>query len=207
MKAEDKQKKNQRSKIPNTTLISLVVVVIFVCAILATGEIAKITGFEFVAKHEKTLINLEFSIFAIILVEFIGKAIIQAFKRRGIEPVGHNVQAILRGVVYIVLAIGIVSSLSSNPGLAIGIGTVTGVIIAFATQNLVGNVFAGVMLAITRPVRIGDQVTVLASSGEVKEIALIYTILEDGDNMYYVPSMVMFSNVVKKKKIPLAKAP
>jgi small-conductance mechanosensitive channel len=207
MKAEDKQKKNQRSEVPNTTLISLVVVVIFVCAILATGEIAKITGFEFVAKHEKTLINLEFSIFAIILVEFIGKAIIQAFKRRGIEPVGHNVRAILRGVVYIVLAIGIVSSLSSNPGLAIGIGTVTGVIIAFATQNLVGNVFAGVMLAITRPVRIGDQVTVLASTGEVKEIALIYTILEDGDNMYYVPSMVMFSNVVKKKKIPLAKIP
>jgi small conductance mechanosensitive channel len=207
MKAEDKPKKNQRSKGPNTTLISLVVVVIFVCAILATGEIAKITGFEFVAKHEKTLINLEFSIFAIILVEFIGRAIIQAFKRRGIEPVGHNVRAILRGVVYIVLAIGIVSSLSSNPGLAIGIGTVTGVIIAFATQNLVGNVFAGVMLAITRPVRIGDQVTVLASTGEVKEIALIYTILEDGDNMYYVPSMVMFSNVVKKKKIPLAKIP
>jgi small-conductance mechanosensitive channel len=207
MKAEDKPKKNQRSKGPNTTLISLVVVVIFVCAILATGEIAKITGFEFVAKHEKTLINLEFSIFAIILVEFIGKAIIQAFKRRGIEPVGHNVRAILRGVVYIVLAIGIVSSLSSNPGLAIGIGTVTGVIIAFATQNLVGNVFAGVMLAITRPVRIGDQVTVLASTGEVKEIALIYTILEDGDNVYYVPSMVMFSNVVKKKKIPLDKIP
>jgi small-conductance mechanosensitive channel len=56
-------------------------------------------------------------------------------------------------------------------------------------------------------VRIGDQVTVLASTGEVKEIALIYTILEDGDNMYYVPSMVMFSNVVKKKKIPLAKIP
>ena len=75
-------------------------------------------------------------------MEFIGKAIIQAFKRRGIEPVGHNVRAILRGVVYIILAIGIVSSLSSNPGLAIGIGTVTGVVIAFATQNLVGNVLS-----------------------------------------------------------------
>ena len=108
---------------------------------------------------------------------------------------------------YIILAIGVVSSLSSNPGLAIGIGTVTGVVIAFATQNLVGNVVAGVMLAIVRPVRIGDQVTVLASSGQVKEIALIYTILEDGENWYYVPSMVMFSNVVKKKIIPTYKAP
>lgn len=199
MKLKDQQKKNQISKVSSTTLISLAVVIIFVCVILATGEIAKTKGFERVAEHEKTLLNLEFSIFAIILVEFIGKAVIQAFKRRGIEPVGHNVRAILRGVVYLVLAIGIVSSLSSNPGLAIGIGTVTGVIIAFATQNLVGNVFAGVMLAIMRPVRIGDEVTVLASSGEVKEIALIYTILEDGDNIYYVPSMVMFSNVVKKK--------
>jgi small-conductance mechanosensitive channel len=63
------------------------------------------------------------------------------------------------------------------------------------------------MLAIVRPVRIGDQVTVLASSGQVKEIALIYTILEDGENWYYVPSMVMFSNVVKKKIIPTYKAP
>jgi len=64
-----------------------------------------------------------------------------------------------------------------------------------------------VMLAIVRPVRIGDQVTVLASSGQVKEIALIYTILEDGENWYYVPSMVMFSNVVKKKIIPTNKVP
>jgi len=91
------------------------------------------------------------------------RAIIQACKIRGNEPVGHNIRVILRGVVYIILAIGVVSSLSSNPGLAIGIGTVTGVVIAFATQNLVGNVVAGVMLAIVRPVRIGDQVTVLAS--------------------------------------------
>jgi len=97
------------------------------------------------------------AIFSLILVEFIGKAIIQAFKNRGIEPVGHNVRAILRGIVYLILAIGIVSSLSSNPGLAIGIGTVTGIVIAFATQNLVGNIFAGVLLAIVRPVRIGTM--------------------------------------------------
>lgn len=200
---KETRRKNQRLTPKRTTLISLLVIILFVCVILVTGEISKISGFEFIARHKDTIVNLELTIFAIILVEFIGRAIIQAFKRRGNEPVGHNIRAILRGVIYIILAIGIVSSLSSNPGLAIGIGTVTGVVIAFATQNLAGNVVAGVMLAIVRPVRIGDQVTVLASSGQVKEIALIYTILEDGENLYYVPSMVMFSNVVKKKKVPL----
>jgi small-conductance mechanosensitive channel len=205
MENKDKQNNSRGPKAARTTITWLAFMFIFVCVILTTGEISKIHGFEFVAQHEKTIVNAELTIFAVILVEFIGRAVIQGFKRRGNESVGHNVRAILRGVVYIILAIDIVSSLSSNPGLAIGIGTVTGVIIAFASQNLVGNVVAGVMIAIIRPVRIGDQITVMTHSGQVKEIDLIYTILEDGENLYYIPSMVMFSNVVKKKKIPADK--
>ena len=206
MEIKDKEKSKRSNKAPRTALISLLVMIIFICVILTTDAVAKNSGLSFIGKHEKTIVNTELAIFSLILVEFIGKAIIQAFKNRGIEPVGHNVRAILRGIVYLILAIGIVSSLSSNPGLAIGIGTVTGIVIAFATQNLVGNIFAGVLLAIVRPVRIGDYVTVLLSSGEVKEIALMYTILEDGENWYYVPSMVMFSNVIKRKKAPTDKA-
>ena len=207
MEIKDKEKSKRSNKAPRTALISLLVMIIFICVILTTDAVAKNSGLSFIGKHEKTIVNTELAIFSLILVEFIGKAIIQAFKNRGIEPVGHNVRAILRGIVYLILAIGIVSSLSSNPGLAIGIGTVTGIVIAFATQNLVGNIFAGVLLAIVRPVRIGDYVTVLLSSGEVKEIALMYTILEDGENWYYVPSMVMFSNVIKRKKVPVDKIP
>ena len=207
MEIKDKEKSKRSNKAPRTALISVLVLIIFICVILTTDAVAKNSGLSFIGKHEKTIVNTELAIFSLILVEFIGKAIIQAFKHRGIEPVGHNVRAILRGIVYLILAIGIVSSLSSNPGLAIGIGTVTGIVIAFSTQNLVGNIFAGVLLAIVRPVRIGDYVTVLLSAGEVKEIALMYTILEDGENWYYVPSMVMFSNVIKRKKIPVDKIP
>jgi small-conductance mechanosensitive channel len=202
---KDKRNRNQGPKAAQTTIISLALIFVFLCVILVTGEISKLNGFELLARHEKTVINSEFAVFSIVLVEFIGRAIIQAFKRRGNEPTGHNIRAILRGVVYIILVIGIVSSLSSDPGLAIGIGTVTGVVIAFATQNLVGNVVAGVMLAIVRPVRIGDDITVMAQTGQVKEIDLLYTVLEDGENWYYVPSMVMFSNVIKKKKISMYK--
>lgn len=207
MEKKDKRNRNQGPKAAQTTIISLALIFVFLCVILVTGEISKLNGFELLARHEKTVINSEFAVFSIVLVEFIGRAIIQAFKRSGNEPTGHNIRAILRGVVYIILVIGIVSSLSSDPGLAIGIGTVTGVVIAFATQNLVGNIVAGVMLAIVRPVRIGDDITVMAQTGQVKEIDLLYTVLEDGGNWYYVPSMVMFSNVIKRKKIPLYKPP
>ncbi len=204
---KDKRNRNQGPKAAQTTIISLALIFVFLCVILVTGEISKLNGFELLARHEKTVINSEFAVFSIVLVEFIGRAIIQAFNRSGNEPTGHNIRAILRGVVYIILVIGIVSSLSSDPGLAIGIGAVTGVVIAFATQNLVGNIVAGVMLAIVRPVRIGDDITVMAQTGQVKEIDLLYTVLEDGGNWYYVPSLVMFSNVIKRKKIPLYKPP
>jgi small-conductance mechanosensitive channel len=204
---QNPEKEKKQTKPPNTTLVSVLILVMFVFVILATEELAKLPGFEYLAKHLATLESLEFLVFTILLVESLGRAIIAGYKRRGNEPIGHSVRAVIRGVVYFALAIGVVSTLSSNPGLAIGIGTVTGIVIAFSTQNLVGNVFAGVLLAIVRPVKVGDQVTVLGSSGTVQEIALIYTILEDGTNLYYVPSMVMFSNVVIRKKNSLDKIP
>jgi small-conductance mechanosensitive channel len=83
---------------------------------------------------------------------------------------------------------------------------VIGVIIGFATQNLIGNVAAGMILAIMRPVQVGDQITVSGSTGCVKEISLIYTILDTKDSLYFVPSAVMFSNVVMKNKNPGDKA-
>jgi small-conductance mechanosensitive channel len=140
------------------------------------------------------------------LVELIGRAIVANFRRRGIEPVGQSIRTIIRGAVYIILTVGIISTLLSNPALAISLGTVMGVIIGFATQNLISNVVAGIMLAIVRPVQVGDQVTVTGSTGIVKEIALIYTVLDTKDSLNYVPSIVMFSNVVMKNKNPGDKA-
>jgi small-conductance mechanosensitive channel len=58
------------------------------------------------------------------------------------------------------------------------------------------------MLAIVRPVQIGDEITVTGSTGNVKEIALIYTVLDTKDRLYYVPSIVMFTGVVTKNKKP-----
>jgi small-conductance mechanosensitive channel len=115
---------------------------------------------------------------------------------------GHSIRTSIRGGAYIILTVGIISTLLSNPALAISLGTVIGVIIGFATQSLIGNVAAGMMLAIVRPVQVGDQITIAGSTGRVKEIALIYTILDTQDSVYYVPSIVMFSNVVMKNKNP-----
>ncbi|HEX7474712.1 MAG TPA: mechanosensitive ion channel domain-containing protein, partial [Dehalococcoidales bacterium] len=170
--------------------------------IITTVELAKLSGFKFIADHRDVIVSIELAIFVMALVEFIGRIIIVSFRRRGIEPMGHSIRTIIRGGVYIVLTVGIISTLLSNPALAITFSTVIAVIIGFATQNLIGNVAAGILLAIVRPVRVGDQVTISGSTGRVKDIALIYTVLDAEDSEYYVPSILMFSNVVMKKKSP-----
>jgi small-conductance mechanosensitive channel len=206
MKMKDLSKNKASAKTTNTTPIAMVVMVLCLAVIIGTIELSKLSGLKFIADHRNTFVSIELTIFVITLVELIGRAIVANFRRRGIEPVGQSIRTIIRGAVYIILTVGIISTLLSNPALAISLGTVMGVIIGFATQNLISNVVAGIMLAIVRPVQVGDQVTVTGSTGIVKEIALIYTVLDTKDSLNYVPSIVMFSNVVMKNKNPGDKA-
>jgi len=202
MKIDSAVKKNKSEKTTHATFIAILVMLLCLAVVIATIELAKLSGFSFVAAHRNVIVSIELTIFVMTLVEVIGRAIVESFRRRGLEPVGQSIRTIIRGAVYIVLTVTIISTLLSNPALAISLGTVMGVIIGFATQNLISNVVSGMMLAIVRPVQIGDEITITGTTGNVKEIALIYTILDTKDRLYYVPSIVMFTTIVMKNKKP-----
>jgi small-conductance mechanosensitive channel len=202
MKMDSALKKNKSEKTTHATFIAILVMLLCLAVVIATIELAKLSGFSFVAAHRTVIVSIELTIFVMTIVEVIGRAIVASFRRRGLEPVGQSIRTIIRGAVYIVLTVTIISTLLSNPALAISLGTVMGVIIGFATQNLISNVVSGMMLAIVRPVQIGDEITITGTTGNVKEIALIYTVLDTKDRLYYVPSIVMFTTIVMKNKKP-----
>jgi len=199
MKMKEPPKTRVSAKTTRTTFIAVTVMLVCLAVITGTIELSKLSGFKFIADHRNAIVSIELTVFVITLVELIGRAIVVRFRRRGIEPVGQSIRTIIRGAVYIILTVGIISTLLSNPALAISLGTVIGVIIGFATQNLISNVVSGMLLAIVRPVQVGDQVTISGFTGSVKEIELIYTVLDTKDNLHYVPSILMFTNVVTKK--------
>jgi small-conductance mechanosensitive channel len=65
-----------------------------------------------------------------------------------------------------------------------------------------GNLGAGVMLAFTQPVRLGDRVSVNDVTGEVEQIALIHTVLlTDDDRRIYIPNSQMVSSIVVNRTI------
>lgn len=58
---------------------------------------------------------------------------------------------------------------------------IAGVILGFAAQKTIGNLFAGIQLAITQPIRIDDVVIVEGEWGWIEEITLTYVVVKIWD--------------------------
>jgi small conductance mechanosensitive channel len=95
----------------------------------------------------------------------------------------------------------IISYLSEDPIIAASIGTITAIVIGFASQNVLGNLISGLYLAISRPFRIGEKVTVFGNTGIIFDIGLLYCKLttDDGD-MILAPNTSMISTTIIVRK-------
>ena len=95
----------------------------------------------------------------------------------------------------------IISYLSEDPIIAASIGTITAIVIGFASQNVLGNLISGLYLAISRPFRIGEKVTVFGNTGTILDIGLLYCKLrtDDGD-MILAPNLSMVSTTIIVRK-------
>ncbi|MDA1189485.1 MAG: mechanosensitive ion channel [Chloroflexi bacterium] len=159
-------------------IVAIAATIIGGAMIALTTQLAADTPFGYLARHRNSLIAGEVAFFGVIVVELIGRIIIRAYRDHGASSIGIMVRAVLRVVCYVVIGVSIVSLFAANPALAISVGGVTGVVIAFSAQNLIGNAFAGMFLAIGRPFTIGDEITALGNTGKVVEIGLMYITLE-----------------------------
>ena len=91
----------------------------------------------------------------------------------------------------------IISYLSEDPIIAASIGTITAIVIGFASQNVLGNLISGLYLAISRPFRIGEKVTVFGNTGIIFDIGLLYCKLRtDDDDMILAPNLSMVSTTI-----------
>src|ERR1700757_4376587 len=96
-----------------------------------------------------------------------------------------------RGVTGAIMGVRVLSALLVIPevravaGGLLASSAVLGIIIGFASQRTLGNFVAGILIAFTQPLRLGDEVTIEETQGVVEEIGLIYTFVrvENGDRL------------------------
>jgi small conductance mechanosensitive channel len=70
-------------------------------------------------------------------------------------------------------------------------------IVGFAAQHTLGNMVAGVQLAISQPIKIGDRIEFEEVSGRVTDITLSYTYVNPGDGTSIViPNQMLVDGIV-----------
>jgi small-conductance mechanosensitive channel len=129
--------------------------------------------------------------------------------RRPLPPEAATRYRVLRRSISVsIIVVGFFSALLVIPevrALAGGLlasSAVLGVIIGFASQRTLGNFVAGLLIAITQPVRLGDRVSYAGESGIVEEIGLTYTFIRtQGQARLVVPNEKLASDTIRNSTI------
>src|SRR5262249_9576248 len=129
--------------------------------------------------------------------------------RKPVPPEVETRYRVLRRAISVtIIAVGLFSALLVIPqvravaGALLASGAVLGVILGLAAQQTLGNFIAGLLIATTQPVRIGDRVSYDGESGIVEEIGLTYTFIRTVDRRrLVVPNSKLASDTIVNASI------
>ncbi len=146
----------------------------------------------------------------VILVATVAARIVDwRISRHQLDPSSATRYNVLRRAIFsTIVFVGLLSALLVIPqvrALAGGVlasSAVIGLVIGFASQRTIGNVVAGILIAITQPLRLGDEVEIEGTRGIVEEIGLTYTwIRTPGGDRLVVPNEKLASETIKNATI------
>ena len=129
--------------------------------------------------------------------------------KRALDPsVATRYRVLKRTVIAAIVFVGFLSALLVIPqvrtvaGGVLASSAVIGLVIGFASQRTIGNVVAGVLIAVSQPLRLGDEVEVEGTQGVVEEIGLTYTWIRTRDNdRLVVPNEKLASETIRNSTI------
>jgi small-conductance mechanosensitive channel len=126
-----------------------------------------------------------------------------------LSPVASTRLRLVRRLVYVaILVIGIALALAQFAAIkrvATGVlasSAVLGLVVGFAARQTLANAVAGILIAISQPIRIGDLVTFQGETGTVEDIRLTYTYVRTDDGRrVIIPNEQLAQNTVQNHTI------
>jgi small-conductance mechanosensitive channel len=130
----------------------------------------------------------------------------------GLTPGAATRLRFVRRLVYaVIVLIGVAIAVSSFPGVQnvarslLASGAIAAAIIGFAARQVLANFVAGIMLAVTQPIRVGDWVTFEGNYGVVEDVRLNYTILSTANSQRIViPNERLAGGIMKNDTLMTA---
>jgi small-conductance mechanosensitive channel len=127
----------------------------------------------------------------------------------GLSPVANTRLRLVRRLIFaVIVLIGAMLALSQFEDvkrIATGLlasSAVLGLVVGFAARQTLANGIAGILLAITQPIRIGDLVTFEGETGTVEDIRLTYTFIRKAnDTRLVVPNERLAQSAIENHTI------
>jgi len=145
----------------------------------------------------------------VVLATILAKLVDWRMSRRELPPEAVTRYKVLRrSLMTAIITLGILSALLVIPqvrAIAAGLlasSAIVGLVVGLAAQRPLANFVAGVVIAFTQPLRLGDRVTVDDVEGVVEEIGLTYTFIRTADNARLViPNEKLASDTIRNATI------
>jgi small-conductance mechanosensitive channel len=160
--------------------------------------------------------SIHIRIAAVILLLILGWAIARALGRaigpllfRRMDPAtAGTVGFLIRLTAGIAVLLFALSIAGLKPETLLAASAFTAVIVGLASQQTLGNVFAGVVLLSARPFRVGDRIRLQAGplagqvEGTVASLGLLFTDLARGEDTIMIPNTVVLSSAIVPLREP-----
>jgi small-conductance mechanosensitive channel len=170
---------------------------------------------SFWTDHRNTITAVVTLVVAFLLAQLIDRAIQHRGSRLAdampgqLSPTASTRLRLVRRLVYVaIIVIGVMLALVQFPAVkrvATGVlasSAVVGLVVGFAARQTLANAVAGILLAITQPIRIGDLVTFEGETGTVEDVRLTYTYMRaDDGRRIVIPNERLAQNTIENHTI------
>src|SRR3954452_3707927 len=145
----------------------------------------------------------------LVVTAIVARLIDKRISRRDLPPEAATRYRVLRrSITTAVVTVGLLSALLVIPqvravaGGLLASSAVLGIVIGFASQRTIGNFVAGLLIAFTQPIRLGDRVELADQAGTVEEIGLTYTFIRtDEGARLVIPNEKLASDTIRNSTI------
>src|SRR5436189_3065908 len=145
----------------------------------------------------------------------VARLIDRRIARRDLPPEAiTRYRIVRRSVTTTIIFVGLLTALLVIPqvravaGGLLASSAVIGIVVGFASQRTLGNFVAGLLIAFTQPLRLGDRVEIDDLAGNVEEIGLTYTFIRtDEGSRLVIPNeklasdTIINSTIVSREKV------
>jgi small-conductance mechanosensitive channel len=188
-------------------------------ALLAAGGLTMVsvagtlTGVQDVPVRKVLLLGgtALFAVGCVITTRMLASDVERRLAQHGLQSSGVAVRIALNATGYLIVVVVAASLLASLLSISLQqfvLGaSLTGVVLGIAAQQTLGNVFAGVVILLVQPFRVGSEIVVRSAAingpffGRVRSLGLTYTTLVTDDGVMMVPNSAMLAAAITVERI------